>query len=237
LTRHKIAVIGTGGTISSVATSSLDTPDYPEFGQKLTVSEDTVFASAAAFDLPRVDVVLSYAGVDGVMVEAAFGVDVGHVCRVTIWLASTMAGIAAVAVGTLYGSASAFVGLLYGLKAFICMLVAGNRYFEALIAVALVLGVMPSFAFFEPILISTLAQRGVDARAVCQRAVRAALAGHGGDRRGWGPYRGPSHRTFRRAIHPRCHGRRRHPFGLILRPARLPQGRLAGEDVLGPTVT
>lgn len=75
-------------------------------------------------------------------VTAAFGVDVGHVCRVTIWLASAMAGIAAVAVGTLYGSASAFVGLLYGLKAFICMLVAGNRYFEAVIAVALVLGVM-----------------------------------------------------------------------------------------------
>ncbi len=74
-------------------------------------------------------------------VAAAFGVDVGFVCRVTIWLASAMAGIAAVAVGSLYGSASAFVGLLYGLKAFICMLVAGNRHFEAVIAVALVLGV------------------------------------------------------------------------------------------------
>ncbi len=32
-------------------------------------------------------------------------------------------------------------------------------------------------------------------------------------------------------------GQRRHLFGLTLRPARLPQGRLAGEDVLGPTVT
>ncbi len=74
-------------------------------------------------------------------VAAAFGVDVGHVCRVTIWLSSAMAGIAAVAVGSLYGSASAFVGLLYGLKAFICMLVAGNRHFEAVIAVAIVLGV------------------------------------------------------------------------------------------------
>ena len=39
MTRRKIAVIGTGGTISSVATSSLDTLDYPEFGQKLTASE------------------------------------------------------------------------------------------------------------------------------------------------------------------------------------------------------
>jgi L-asparaginase len=39
MTRRKIAVIGTGGTISSIAESSLDTLDYPEFGQKLTVSE------------------------------------------------------------------------------------------------------------------------------------------------------------------------------------------------------
>lgn len=39
MTRHKIAVIGTGGTISSVAASSLDTLDYPEFGHKLTASE------------------------------------------------------------------------------------------------------------------------------------------------------------------------------------------------------
>jgi len=75
-------------------------------------------------------------------VAAAFGVDVGRVCRITFLLASTMAGLAAVAVGTLYGSASAFVGLLYGLKAFICMLVAGNRYFEAVIAVAFALGIL-----------------------------------------------------------------------------------------------
>ena len=75
-------------------------------------------------------------------VAAAFGVDVRRVCRVTIWLASGMGGVAAVAVGTLYGSASAFVGLLYGLKAFVCMLVAGNRYFEAVIAVGLALGVL-----------------------------------------------------------------------------------------------
>ncbi len=75
-------------------------------------------------------------------VTAAFGVDVRAVCRITIWLASAMGGVAAVAVGALYGSASAFVGLLYGLKAFICMLVAGNRHFEAVIAVALTLGVL-----------------------------------------------------------------------------------------------
>jgi len=32
----RIAVIGTGGTISSLAASSLDVLDYPDFGQKLT---------------------------------------------------------------------------------------------------------------------------------------------------------------------------------------------------------
>ena len=70
-------------------------------------------------------------------VAAAFGVNVARICQFTILLASTMAGVAAVSVGMLYGSASAFVGLLYGLKAFICMLVAGNRYFEGVMVVAL----------------------------------------------------------------------------------------------------
>src|SRR3954471_18879609 len=32
----RIAVIGTGGTISSLGAGSLDVLDYPEFGQKLT---------------------------------------------------------------------------------------------------------------------------------------------------------------------------------------------------------
>ncbi len=75
-------------------------------------------------------------------VAAAFGVDVARVCQITIVLASAMAGIAAVSVGTLYGSASAFVGLLYGLKAFTCMLVAGNRHIEGVMAVSILLGVL-----------------------------------------------------------------------------------------------
>ena len=75
-------------------------------------------------------------------VAAAFGVNVGRVCQFTILLASMMAGIAAVSVGTLYGSASAFVGLLYGLKAFTCMLVAGNRYFEGVMVVGLFIGIV-----------------------------------------------------------------------------------------------
>src|SRR5579884_2709485 len=32
----RIAVIGTGGTISSLGSSSLDVLDYPDYGQKLT---------------------------------------------------------------------------------------------------------------------------------------------------------------------------------------------------------
>ncbi len=75
-------------------------------------------------------------------VAAAFGVDVDRVSQVTVALASLMAGTAAVSVGMLYGSAWAFVGFFYGLKAFICMLVAGNRYFEGVIIVALTLGVV-----------------------------------------------------------------------------------------------
>jgi branched-chain amino acid transport system permease protein len=75
-------------------------------------------------------------------VAAAFGVDVARVCQTTIVFASTLAGVAAVSVGSLYGSASAFVGLLYGLKAFTCMLVAGNRHIEGVVAVAIGLGVI-----------------------------------------------------------------------------------------------
>jgi branched-chain amino acid transport system permease protein len=77
-------------------------------------------------------------------VAAAFGVDVNLVSQVTVLIATAMAGVAGVSVGVLYGSAWAFNGLLYGLKAFICMLVAGNRYFEGVILVALLLGVIES---------------------------------------------------------------------------------------------
>ena len=35
----RVAVIGTGGTISSWAESSLDSIDYPDFGRKLPVAE------------------------------------------------------------------------------------------------------------------------------------------------------------------------------------------------------
>lgn len=75
-------------------------------------------------------------------VAAAFGVNIDRVSQVTVFISSAMAGVAAVSIGILYSTSYAFVGLLYGLKSFICMLVAGNRYFEGVIVVALLLGVI-----------------------------------------------------------------------------------------------
>lgn len=75
-------------------------------------------------------------------VAAAFGINVDVISQLTVVLASMMAGVAAVSVAALYGSAWAFVGLLYGLKSFVVMLVAGNRYFEGVMVVALGLGVL-----------------------------------------------------------------------------------------------
>src|SRR5438445_648794 len=129
----RIAVIGTGGTISSLGASSLDVLDYPDFGQKLTCEglleargkgvlvvlndeihaardvvktstyrlqtfrsvdfgalghadgdgvhfyraplrahmPDTPFAALDLTALPRVEIVYSYAGADGALVDAA----------------------------------------------------------------------------------------------------------------------------------------------------------------------
>ncbi|HEY0920803.1 branched-chain amino acid ABC transporter permease [Devosia sp.] len=75
-------------------------------------------------------------------VAAVFGINVARISQVTIVAASALGGIAAVSVGTLYGTASAYVGVLYGLKSFVCMLVAGNRYFEGVIVVAFGLGIL-----------------------------------------------------------------------------------------------
>lgn len=76
--------------------------------------------------------------------EAAMvcGVNVTRVSQITIGLASALAGVAGAAVGTLYNSAAPDMGLLYGLKAFVCMLVAGNRHIEGIMAVGLFLGVI-----------------------------------------------------------------------------------------------
>jgi branched-chain amino acid transport system permease protein len=75
-------------------------------------------------------------------VAAAFGVDVNLVSRLTVGISAVMAGAAGVAIGLLYTSAWAFMGLLYGLKSFVCMLVAGNRHIEGVMAVGLMVGVL-----------------------------------------------------------------------------------------------
>jgi branched-chain amino acid transport system permease protein len=75
-------------------------------------------------------------------VAAACGVNVNLVSQLTVSIASIMAGAAGVTLGLLYKSAAPFMGLLFGLKSFICMLVAGNRHVEAIMAVGLLLGVV-----------------------------------------------------------------------------------------------
>ena len=75
-------------------------------------------------------------------VAAACGVNVNRVSQLTVGIASIMAGAAGVALGLLYSSAAPSMGLLFGLKSFICMLVAGNRHIEAIMAVGLLLGVV-----------------------------------------------------------------------------------------------
>lgn len=75
-------------------------------------------------------------------VAAACGVNVNLVSQLTVSIASIMAGAAGVALGLLYTSAAPFMGLLFGLKSFVCMLVAGNRHIEAIMAVGLLLGVV-----------------------------------------------------------------------------------------------
>ena len=75
-------------------------------------------------------------------VAAACGVNVNLVSQLTVSIASVMAGAAGVTLGLLYSSAAPFMGLLFGLKSFVCMLVAGNRYIEAIMVVGLLLGVV-----------------------------------------------------------------------------------------------
>ena len=75
-------------------------------------------------------------------VAAACGVNVNQVSQLTVGISAMMAGAAGVSIGLLYTQAAPFMGLLFGLKSFVCMLVAGNRNIEAIMAVGLTLGVM-----------------------------------------------------------------------------------------------
>jgi branched-chain amino acid transport system permease protein len=75
-------------------------------------------------------------------VAAACGVNINLVSQLTVSIASVMAGAAGVTLGLLYTSAAPFMGLIFGLKSFVCMLVAGNRHIEAIMAVGLILGIL-----------------------------------------------------------------------------------------------
>jgi branched-chain amino acid transport system permease protein len=75
-------------------------------------------------------------------IAATFGVDVVRVSQITVAIASVAAGLAGVSLAILYGNVIPFVGLLYSLKSWTVMLVAGNRHIEAVVLVALLLGVL-----------------------------------------------------------------------------------------------
>jgi branched-chain amino acid transport system permease protein len=75
-------------------------------------------------------------------VAASCGVNVNRVSVLTVGIAAAMAGAAGVTIALLQTSADPFMGLALGLKSFVCMLVAGNRHIEAILAVAFALGVL-----------------------------------------------------------------------------------------------
>ena len=56
-------------------------------------------------------------------------------------LSAITAGIAGVTIGMLFRSAAPTMGVAFGVKAFVCMLVAGNRHVEGIMVVGLALGI------------------------------------------------------------------------------------------------
>ena len=77
-------------------------------------------------------------------VGAACGVNVNRVSQVTVTISAAMGGVAGVAVGLLYGTAAPFMGAMFGVKAFVCMLVAGNKRIEGILIVGVALGILES---------------------------------------------------------------------------------------------
>lgn len=75
-------------------------------------------------------------------IAAACGANIDLVSQLTVGLSSVTAGVAGVTVGLLQSSAAPFMGLHFGLKSFICMLVAGNRHIEGIMAIGLLLGIL-----------------------------------------------------------------------------------------------
>lgn len=74
-------------------------------------------------------------------VAAALGVDVDRVSQLTVGLASVLAGIAGGAIALTQAQATPYLGVAYGIKAFVAMLIAGNRHIEGIIVVGVLLGV------------------------------------------------------------------------------------------------
>lgn len=74
-------------------------------------------------------------------VAAACGVNVDRVFQATLAISAAAGAVAGVLVSSLYASASPFMGDLFGTKAFICVLVAGNRKIEGMMLVGLIVGI------------------------------------------------------------------------------------------------
>ena len=72
------------------------------------------------------------------------GVNVNRVSQMTVAISAAMGGVAGVAVGLLYGTAAPFMGAMFGVKAFVCMLVAGNKRIEGILIVGVALGILES---------------------------------------------------------------------------------------------
>jgi branched-chain amino acid transport system permease protein len=74
-------------------------------------------------------------------VAAACGVNVDRVFQLTLAISAAAGAVAGVLVSNLYASASPFMGDLFGTKAFICVLVAGNRKIEGMMLIGLIVGI------------------------------------------------------------------------------------------------
>ena len=140
-----VPLIGTIGVaiLMQYTTAGIFGPDPVPF-PRLIAQKRVVIGGVGVTTLQLTNLVVSLLIMAGVSyyVAAAFGVDVNRVAQVTVVLASMMAGVAGVSIALLYGSAWAFVAGLYALKSFVCMLVAGNKHIEGVMAVGLTLGVI-----------------------------------------------------------------------------------------------
>jgi branched-chain amino acid transport system permease protein len=74
-------------------------------------------------------------------IAASCGVNVNRVSQLAISLSAMSAGLAGVAIALLFRSADPTMGVTFGIKSFVCMLVAGNRNVEGIMAVGLALGI------------------------------------------------------------------------------------------------